>query len=72
MKFEGATESAAGYECVGVVFNGAASAYLGRVRDPRFHDELMSCTWNKRGQCRNRTRPDCDLKLPTTKLGAGK
>lgn len=72
LKFENATETKTGIEVKNVRFNSAANAYLGMVKDPLWQANpvviknggFATGTWNKRGQCINRTRPELDLKQP--------
>jgi hypothetical protein len=71
LKYTGAQVTKAGYQVRDIQFNSVGNCYIGKVYDAQAYGGPMwqSATWDKRGKCRNRTRPDCDLVQPT-KQGA--
>jgi hypothetical protein len=68
--FTNATVTNGGYPAKDVQFNRMFNAYTGKILSPMPFDGAEGATWHcatwdKRGKCRNRTRPDCDLVQPT-------
>lgn len=63
--FTTSTQTVAGYAVKGIHFNKMVNAYIGRIYDPTWSSsgepQWLTATWNKRGQCRNQTRQDCNL-----------
>jgi hypothetical protein len=66
-----AKETQKGYPVKNIRWSSIFKGFIGMVLDPNWkcnpiaqsNSGYSSCTWDKKGNCLNQFRPDCNLKL---------